>query len=215
MAGLELAERRHLEPRLFHLEATAGLEGTRLRRPQHVPRRAFDRLQLRLPLGVEPGDALQEPQRVRVARPAEELIGAAHAACYSMAVSNELSKAGFVPNRVDVIVEIDADRAEKGWTVQRSRIILRADVPNVDEETFQRPVGRGQEHTQRNAVPRAPVLLGSPAVEEVSRHVRHRSEGLGNASAALCGPHRESASRAFSRVRKLPRLDRVKARAPM
>ena len=55
-----------------------------------------------------------------------------------MAVSNELSKAGFVPNRVDVTVEIDADRAEKGWTVQRSRIILRADVPNVDEETFQR-----------------------------------------------------------------------------
>jgi osmotically inducible protein OsmC len=68
----------------------------------------------------------------------EELLATAHAACYSMAVSNELSKAGFVPNRVDVTVEIDADRAEKGWTVQRSRIILRADVPNVDEETFQR-----------------------------------------------------------------------------
>ena len=46
-----------------------------------------------------------------------------------------------------------------------------------DEETFHRPVGRGQGHTQRNAVPRAPVLLGPPAVEEVSRHVRHRSEG--------------------------------------
>jgi osmotically inducible protein OsmC len=68
----------------------------------------------------------------------EELLATAHAACYSMAVSNELSKAGFVPNRVDVIVEIDADRAEKGWTVQRSRITLRASVPNVDEETFQR-----------------------------------------------------------------------------
>ena len=68
----------------------------------------------------------------------EELLAAAHAACYSMAVSNELSKAGFVPTRVDVVVEIDADKAEKGWTVQRSRITLRANVPNIDEDTFQR-----------------------------------------------------------------------------
>jgi osmotically inducible protein OsmC len=68
----------------------------------------------------------------------EELLAAAHASCYSMAVSNELSKAGFVPTRVDVVVEIDADKAEKGWTVQRSRIELRADVPGIDEETFQR-----------------------------------------------------------------------------
>ena len=44
----------------------------------------------------------------------EELLATAHAACYSMAVSNELSKAGFVPTRVDVVVEIDADKAEQG-----------------------------------------------------------------------------------------------------
>jgi osmotically inducible protein OsmC len=67
----------------------------------------------------------------------EELLASAHAACFSMAVSNELSKAGFVPTRVDVVVEIDADRAERGWTVQRSRITLRANVPGIDEETFQ------------------------------------------------------------------------------
>jgi osmotically inducible protein OsmC len=68
----------------------------------------------------------------------EELLAAAHASCYSMAVSNELSKAGFVPTRVDVVVEVEADRAEKGWTVQHSRITLRAAVPGIDEDTFQR-----------------------------------------------------------------------------
>ena len=68
----------------------------------------------------------------------DELLATAHASCYSMAVSNELSKAGFVPTRVDVVVEIDADKAERGWTVQRSRIQLRAAVPNIDEATFQR-----------------------------------------------------------------------------
>jgi osmotically inducible protein OsmC len=68
----------------------------------------------------------------------EELLAAAHAACFSMAVSNELSKAGFVPERVDVGVDVEADRREKGWTVLASHITLRARVPGVDQATFER-----------------------------------------------------------------------------
>jgi osmotically inducible protein OsmC len=67
----------------------------------------------------------------------EELLATAHAACYSMAVSNELSKAGFVPDRVDVTVDVEADRRELGWTVLSSHITLRASVPGIDEATFQ------------------------------------------------------------------------------
>ena len=66
----------------------------------------------------------------------EELLAAAHAACFSMAVSNELSKAGFPPSRVDVSVEVTGDRREAGWTVIASHITLRAAVPGVDTETF-------------------------------------------------------------------------------
>jgi osmotically inducible protein OsmC len=67
----------------------------------------------------------------------EELLATAHAACYSMAVSNELSKAGYVPERVDVTVEVEADRREQGWTVLSSRLRLRARVPGIDAATFQ------------------------------------------------------------------------------
>jgi osmotically inducible protein OsmC len=67
----------------------------------------------------------------------EELLAAAHAACYSMAVSNELSKAGFVPDRVDVSVEVSADKRESGWTVLGSHITLRARVPGIDRATFE------------------------------------------------------------------------------
>jgi osmotically inducible protein OsmC len=67
----------------------------------------------------------------------EELLATAHAACYSMAVSNELSKAGYVPERVDVTVDVEADKREAGWTVLASRITLRARVPGVDQATFQ------------------------------------------------------------------------------
>lgn len=67
----------------------------------------------------------------------EELLAAAHASCYSMALSHELAQAGFAPERVDVSVEVSADKAEAGWTVQRSAISVRAKVPGADEALFQ------------------------------------------------------------------------------
>ena len=66
----------------------------------------------------------------------EELLAAALASCFSMAVSNELSKAGFVPDRVDVSVDTTADKREAGWTVISCHITLRARVPGVDQATF-------------------------------------------------------------------------------
>ncbi len=66
----------------------------------------------------------------------EELLAAAHAACYSMAFSNELAKAGIPPERVDTSVEVTADKTDKGWTVQRSAITVRAVVPGADEQAF-------------------------------------------------------------------------------
>ena len=68
----------------------------------------------------------------------EELLAAAHAACFSMAFSNQLAKAGFVADRVEVRVDVSADKREEGWTVLGSTITARAWVPGIDEETFQR-----------------------------------------------------------------------------
>jgi len=66
----------------------------------------------------------------------EELLAAAHASCYSMAVSNELANAGFPPERVDVTVVVSADKTDAGWTVLSSAITLRAKVPGIDQATF-------------------------------------------------------------------------------
>jgi osmotically inducible protein OsmC len=96
----------------------------------------------------------------------EELLATAHAACFSMAVSNELSKAGFVPTRVDVVVEVDADKMERGWTVQRSRITLRAAVPNIDEETFQRVAALA-----KDGCPISRAIAGNVALELDARLV--------------------------------------------
>jgi osmotically inducible protein OsmC len=66
----------------------------------------------------------------------EELLAAAHASCYAMAVSHELSQAGHAPERVDISVVVSADKTDSGWTVQSSAITMRAKVPGIDQATF-------------------------------------------------------------------------------
>ena len=70
----------------------------------------------------------------------EELLAAAHASCYAMASSNNLAKAGFKPDSVDVTVDVTADKRDAGWTVLSSAITLRARVPGIDEATFREAV---------------------------------------------------------------------------
>jgi osmotically inducible protein OsmC len=67
----------------------------------------------------------------------EELLAAAHAACFSMALSHQLAQAGHAPERVDVTVEVGADKTDSGWTVQSSHISVRASVPGADAALFQ------------------------------------------------------------------------------
>ena len=66
----------------------------------------------------------------------EELIAAAHAACFSMALSNTLAKAGSAPERLDVSAEITFDKLEPGWRVTRSALTVRGRVPGMSEEDF-------------------------------------------------------------------------------
>ena len=67
----------------------------------------------------------------------EELIAAAHAACYSMAFSNNLAKNGTPPERVDVTVQTTFEKTEPGWRLTRSDIKVRGKVPGIDEAKFQ------------------------------------------------------------------------------
>ncbi|HWV56289.1 MAG TPA: OsmC family peroxiredoxin [Longimicrobiales bacterium] len=62
----------------------------------------------------------------------EELLAAAHAGCFSMAFSNILSKAGFVPTRVETTARV---RIESGQ-IDLVELETRAQVPGIDEATF-------------------------------------------------------------------------------
>jgi len=66
----------------------------------------------------------------------EELLAAAHAACFSMAFSSSLAKAGTPPERLDVSAEITFEKLEPGWRVVRSALTVRGRVPGIDESAF-------------------------------------------------------------------------------
>ena len=67
----------------------------------------------------------------------EELAGAAHAGCFSMAFSNELSKAGFVPTRVATTAKVHLEKGDAGFSISRIDLDTEAQVPRIDAAKFQ------------------------------------------------------------------------------
>ncbi len=68
----------------------------------------------------------------------EELIGAAHAACYSMALAASLAAAGFAPTRVHTSARVNFHPIEGGFEIKPIDLETEAVVPGLDEQTFQR-----------------------------------------------------------------------------
>ena len=66
----------------------------------------------------------------------EELVAAAHAACFSMAFSSNLAKAGHPAERLDVSADVTFDKLEGGWTVTKSALTVRGVVPGMDQAAF-------------------------------------------------------------------------------
>lgn len=73
----------------------------------------------------------------------EELIAGAHAACYSMALSNELHDAGFASESVAVSAEVDFDISKGGIT--QIRLSVEAKVPEIGQAKFEEIAGAAKE----------------------------------------------------------------------
>lgn len=66
----------------------------------------------------------------------EELLAAAHASCYSMALSATLGRAGTPPERLSVSADVTAEKRDAGWTVLSSHLHVRAVVRGISNEAF-------------------------------------------------------------------------------
>lgn len=66
----------------------------------------------------------------------EELIGAAHAGCFSMAFSGRLVSAGFTPERIQTRASVYVEKVGAGFKITRIELDTQAVIPGIDEQQF-------------------------------------------------------------------------------
>jgi len=66
----------------------------------------------------------------------EELLAAAHAGCFSMALSNQLAQAGFTAESIETECTITLDKKDGGFGITESHLELKARVPGASQEAF-------------------------------------------------------------------------------
>jgi osmotically inducible protein OsmC len=71
----------------------------------------------------------------------EELIAAAHAGCFSMALSNELGGANLKPDSIATTATVTLDKTDAGFTVTQVHLEVRAKVPGASAESFAKAAG--------------------------------------------------------------------------
>jgi osmotically inducible protein OsmC len=68
----------------------------------------------------------------------EELLAAAHAGCFSMALSAQLGQAGLTAESIDTQCTISLEKGEDGFGITESRLVLHARIPGATQEAFQK-----------------------------------------------------------------------------
>ena len=67
----------------------------------------------------------------------EELIAAAHAGCFSMALSGQLGNAGLVPESINTTTTVTLEKTDAGFTVTEVHLDVRAKIPGASQESFE------------------------------------------------------------------------------
>jgi osmotically inducible protein OsmC len=66
----------------------------------------------------------------------EELIAAAHAGCFSMALSADLSKAGYTVKKIETEAIVSMDKSDSGFAISGIKLVTKASVKDIDLDTF-------------------------------------------------------------------------------
>jgi len=90
----------------------------------------------------------------------EELIAAAHAGCFSMALSMMLGMAGFVPETIATTAHVGIDKEGEGFKIKTIKLVTEAKVPGISDEDFQKHAAAA-----KNGCPVSVALSGVPSIE--------------------------------------------------
>jgi lipoyl-dependent peroxiredoxin len=94
----------------------------------------------------------------------EELIAAAHAGCFAMALAFELQKAGFTPAELATEAAVALEPEGQGFKISRSALSLRARVPGIEESAFAELARRAEKNCPVSKVLNAEITLDAKLV---------------------------------------------------
>lgn len=94
----------------------------------------------------------------------EELIGAAHSGCFTMALSKILGDAGFTATEMNTKAEITLEKDGDGFTITKSHLTLRAKIPGIDEAKFKELAGMAEKGCPVSKVLNAKISLDAALV---------------------------------------------------
>jgi len=89
----------------------------------------------------------------------EELIGGAHAGCFTMALSLILSEAGFTAEEMNTKAEITLVKLDDGFAITKSHLILRAKIPGLDDAKFKELAGLAEKNCPVSKLLKAEITL--------------------------------------------------------
>jgi osmotically inducible protein OsmC len=89
----------------------------------------------------------------------EELIGAAHAGCFTMALSLILEQAGFKADEMNTRAEITLEKQGDGFAITKSHLTLRARIPGIDAAKFKELAGMAEKGCPVSKVLNAAITL--------------------------------------------------------
>ncbi len=89
----------------------------------------------------------------------EELIAAAHAACFSMFLANLLGQAGFPPEKIDTTGSASLNKVAENWTITDLHLNVRARVPRMEDLLFERVVEEARDGCPVSRLLKAPITV--------------------------------------------------------
>lgn len=89
----------------------------------------------------------------------EELLGASHAGCFTMAMSLILQEAGYTAERMDTDAEVTLEQVEGGYAITAVKLTLRASIPNIEDRQFHELAAKAKANCPISRVLNAQITL--------------------------------------------------------
>jgi lipoyl-dependent peroxiredoxin len=94
----------------------------------------------------------------------EELIAAAHAGCFTMALAFQLERAGYSATELATEAAVTLEAEGQGFRISRSALALRAKIPNIDGASFERLAGDAEKNCPVSKLLKAEITLDAKLV---------------------------------------------------